>query len=393
MAQLDLHSASAAKRLAAKLVDGIPPALLTGIAALIAMPLIGYEQVSASSAVVDLSMFLIVTGAGSLLALVYWILLWGWEAKTGKTTGNLIFGIRTTNEEGLAPGWLAVFLRNLIIGLSGIVPVLGFVLVMISNLFDPSGKRQGWYDKAARTFVFDVRHGRDPLTTGGVGGPASFAPQVPAPALQPIASPVVAPAGATNSSGHVTMRPGTAPSAQEAGPSGEENAERGPAPSRFQPTDFAPEPAVSLPEKVPTGRTAPLPDLAPTHPDDDAGETVVSRRSPAVPVSKGIRIRLDDGRNLLLQSVALIGRNPAAGHTETAQLIPVEDEGRSVSKTHLHLRVEDGRLWVTDRYSTNGSAVTGVDGNRTALPGGQAYWVDAGSTVHFGDRSFRVERA
>lgn len=342
MAQLNLESGSAGKRLGAKLVDGILPALITGAAALIGMPLIGYEQVSASSAVLDLSMFFVVTGAGTLLALGYWIFLWGWEARTGKTPGNLAFGIRTTNEDGFAPGWLAVFLRNLIIGLSGIVPVIGFVIVMISNLFDPNGKRQGWYDKAARTFVFDVRRGRNPLVTGGINGPASFAPQAPLPAVQPISSPVV----------------------------------------------FSP-------EKVPTGSTAPLPDVETTHPDAEAGETIASRRRTAATAyaPAGVRIRLDDGRDLVLQSEALIGRNPSAKASEAVQLIPVQDDGRSVSKTHLHLRVEAGRLWVTDRHSTNGSAITGDGGERTTLPGGQPYWAAPGSTVHFGDRSFRVEQA
>ncbi|WP_323961087.1 FHA domain-containing protein [Arthrobacter sp. JZ12] len=357
MAQLNLENGSAGKRFGAKLVDGIPAALISGLAVAVAMPLIGYEQVSASSAVLDLSMFFVVAGAGNLLALGYWIFLWGWEAKTGKTLGNLLFGIRTTNLEGFAPGWLAVFLRNLIIGLSGIVPVIGFVLVMISNLFDGPDRRQGWYDKAGRTFVFDVRRGRNPLLTGGINGPSSFAPQPPPPALQPVSSPLV------------QREAVSAPMAPAPAPSG---------------------PSALAPEKVPTGRTAPLiPDLEPTHPDEEAGQTVVTRRAKP----RGVRIRLDDGRDLVLTSAALIGRNPAAKETETAELIPVQDEGRSVSKTHLHLRVEDGRLWVTDRHSTNGSAVTGVNGDRTTLAGGHPYWAEPGSTVHFGDRSFQVEQA
>lgn len=360
MAQLNLENGSAGKRLGAKLVDGIPPALISGLAAVVGMPLIGYEQVSASSAVVDLSMFFVVMGAGSLLALGYWIFLWGWEAKTGKTPGNLMFGLRTTNEEGFAPGWLAVFLRNLIIALSGIIPVLGFVIVMISNLFDSHGKRQGWYDKAARTFVFDVRRGRNPLLTGGINGPSSFAPPPVPPAVQPIQSPVVA---------------------------------------RPEPVARTAEPVLFQPEKVPTGRTAPLPDFGTLHPDEEAGETVMSRGSAPVKTyaepagRKAVRILLDDGRDLVLESVALIGRNPAGKDNEPAQLIPVKDEGRSVSKTHLHLRVEAGRLWVTDRHSTNGSAVRGADGERTPLPGGQPSWAPPGSTVYFGDRSFRVEQA
>lgn len=360
MAQLNLENGPAGKRLGAKLVDGIPPALITGVAAAVGMPLIGYEQVSASSAVVDLSMFFVVVGAGSLLSLGYWVLLWGWEAKTGKTPGNLLFGLRTANEEGFAPGWMAVFLRNLIIGLSGIIPLIGFVIVMVSNLFDSNGKRQGWHDKAARTLVFDVRRGRNPLETGGINGPSSFAPQPPPPALQPVSSPVA-------------PRP---------------EASAAPVPASD------PVPVVFQSEKVPTGPTSPLHDFGITHPDDDAGETVVSRRSAAPAAGPpAVRIVLDDGRDLVLQSAALIGRNPAARADEAAQLIPVPDEGRSVSKTHLHLSVEAGRLVVTDRHSTNGSAVTAPDGARTPLPGGQQHWAAPGSTVHFGDRSFRVEQA
>lgn len=408
MAQLNLENGSAGKRLGAKLVDGIPPALITGLAAVVGMPLIGYEQVSSSSAVLDLSRFFLVTGAGALLALGYWIFLWGWEARTGKTLGNLMFGLRTTNDEGFAPGWLAVFLRNLMIGLSGIVPVIGFVIVMLSNLFDSNGKRQGWYDKAARTFVFDVRRGRNPLVTGGINGPSSFAPEPPPPALQPVSSPVISRHEPSLPSQPHTALGSAQPGSAQTGSVQTGSAQSAPAPitpvgapfsttppesARPEPATFSPEPVVFQSEKVPTGRTAPLPDCDITHPDEAAGETVVSR--PAAPASyapSGVLIRLDDGRDLVLESAALIGRNPAAKENESAQLIPVKDEGRSVSKTHLHLRVEAGRLWVTDRHSTNGSAVTGADGERTPLPGGQPYWASPGSTVHFGDRSFKVEQ-
>ncbi|GAB3538375.1 hypothetical protein GCM10027403_24640 [Arthrobacter tecti] len=414
MAQLNLKNGSAGKRLGAKLLDGIPAALISGIAVVLALPLIGYEQISADTAVLDLGMFYVVSGIGSVVSLGYWIFLWGWEAKTGKTLGNLMLGLRTTNEQGFAPGWLAVFLRNLIIGLSGIVPVIGFVLMMVSNLFDSPEQRQGWYDKAARTLVFDVRAGRNPLVTGGIGGPASFAPEPPPPAVRAIPSPVT---------GHRTTAPEEAPTSSpqetsalasfesprqvESGPRAQPIRASEPAPASFAPpAPAAPTPAPAppeaappvaappvanppaaalLPEKIPTGRTAPLPENEPTHPDQESEETVATRRSG----ERGIRIHLDDGRNFLLRSTALIGRNPAG--TDNAELISVKDEGRSVSKTHLHLRVDDGRLWVTDRNSTNGSAITVQAGARIQLPGGEPYLAEPGSTVHFGDRSLRVE--
>ena len=107
-----------------------------------------------------------------------------------------------------------------------------------------------------------------------------------------------------------------------------------------------------------------------------------------------LRIRLDDGRDIELDRTVLIGRNPA-GHAgeDSAQLIPVADPGRSISKTHLHLLAGNGGVWVTDRDSTNGSSVTTPDGIRTALAAGEPTHVRPGSTVHFGDRSFYLGQA
>ena len=103
-----------------------------------------------------------------------------------------------------------------------------------------------------------------------------------------------------------------------------------------------------------------------------------------------LRIRLDDGRDIELDRTVLIGRNPA-GHPgeDTAQLIPVADPGRSISKTHLHLLAGNGGVWVTDRDSTNGSSVTTPDGIRppsrrgsppTSAPGPPSTSVTAPST-------------
>jgi predicted component of type VI protein secretion system len=76
-----------------------------------------------------------------------------------------------------------------------------------------------------------------------------------------------------------------------------------------------------------------------------------------------------------------------------SRLISVQDASRSVSKTHLHLRVSGEGLWVSDRNSTNGSAITSPGSARTQLLGGKPALAEIGSTVHFGDRSFVVGRA
>jgi predicted component of type VI protein secretion system len=107
-----------------------------------------------------------------------------------------------------------------------------------------------------------------------------------------------------------------------------------------------------------------------------------------------LRIKLDDGRDFQLDRNVLVGRNPV-GQTgeQQAQLLAVDDPGRSISKTHLHLLTDGPGVWVTDRNSTNGSAVTTPDGRRTPLQPGVPAFVSPGSTVHFGDRSFHLGQA
>jgi predicted component of type VI protein secretion system len=113
----------------------------------------------------------------------------------------------------------------------------------------------------------------------------------------------------------------------------------------------------------------------------------------AVPVAV-LRIKLDDGRDFQLDRNVLVGRNPVgqAGEQQ-AQLLAVTDPGRSISKTHHHLLTDGAGIWVTDRNSTNGSAVTTPDGRRTPLQPGVPAFVSPGSTVHFGDRSFHLGQA
>jgi predicted component of type VI protein secretion system len=113
----------------------------------------------------------------------------------------------------------------------------------------------------------------------------------------------------------------------------------------------------------------------------------------AAPVAV-LRIKLDDGRDFQLDRNVLVGRNPV-GQTgeQQAQLLAIDDPSRSISKTHLHLLTDGAGIWVTDRNSTNGSAVTTADGLRTPLQPGVPAFVSPGSIVHFGDRSFHLGQA
>jgi uncharacterized RDD family membrane protein YckC len=435
MAQRDLKDAAAFRRLVAKLVDVLPSTVLSGVLTAVGASTIRTQQVSAVAQQVDLTGFLVFSGVGTLLSLAYAIFIWGWEARTGRTPGNLLLGIRTTDEQGHPAGWLAIFVRGLLVAVAGIIPVVGSVLMLISNVFDPHGKKQGWHDKAAHTRVFDVRAGRNPLETGGIGGPASFAPSEPAPGLQPIASPVPGARAAGAQEPAVQPAPGSAPASVPASvpaavpasfrsdapddatsrplprvPQPAEHASTGSgmllpgpvplseAPDRRRDTppsaapgvvSFAPAPserAASVPAASAPAARVPAPAA---HPDDDVEQTrVTTGRAPGP-----LKILFDNGREVELRSHALIGRNPAGQNGEMIdQLIDFSDQGRSVSKTHLHVRVEGQGLWVSDRNSTNGSAITAPDGQRTPVRAGETLLAQPGSTVHFGDRSFLVVR-
>lgn len=111
------------------------------------------------------------------------------------------------------------------------------------------------------------------------------------------------------------------------------------------------------------------------------------------PAPEQVLLTFDDGQSTVLTGTLLIGRNPAPAPDEgPVDLFNVADLGRSVSKTHLSLTLAEGGLWVTDRHSTNGSAITGVDGGYRQLQPGVPEPVRFGESVHFGDRSFEVAR-
>jgi uncharacterized RDD family membrane protein YckC len=212
---LQLVPATAGKRLGAAVMDWLPP-----LAVLVITFALGFAGITRTRSggfiIYDTASLVLFGGIGLGLTLVYLFVVMAWEARTGKTLGNLLMGIRTADNDGYAPGAGPVFLRGLITG-AGIlltllvavlvvvfqwfgaaVFVLGplvlvgaawAVLVVVSNSWDKNGRLRGWHDAAAKTLAFDVKSGRDPITTGGIQGPYSFAP-LDLPPVQQVLSPV-----------------------------------------------------------------------------------------------------------------------------------------------------------------------------------------------------------
>ncbi|ABM09951.1 RDD family protein [Paenarthrobacter aurescens] len=440
--KLELAPASAGKRLGAAVLDWLGPVAV--LATTFAIGIAGITQTRRNGFIVyDTGLLVLLGSIGLGVTVIYTFVLLGIEAKSGNTVGNQLMGIRSADSDGYAPGAGVVFVRGI---LTGGLLVLGFivavilsalgaiglvlwialplmflgvvwaVLVVISNAWDNNGKVRGWHDKAAKSLVFDVNSGRNPVTTGGIQGPYSFAP-MDLPPVQPVASPVPSgPAPGPRLNAQAAPAPATAahatPVAPAVQPSHDPNQWRPPTapftpatpnaanPNAASPAVPAPHtPAPHIPAAQ-NGSPAPhsvtvapqQPTAAAAHPDDDVERTQM--RPGAARAQAVLRIRIDDGQDIQLGGSVLLGRNPAPQPGESVeQLLPVSDPGRSISKTHLHLRVDGDGVWVTDRNSTNGSAVTTPDGIQTRLHPGEASFVRPGSTVHFGDRSFHLGQA
>lgn len=427
---LQLVPAAAGKRLGAAVIDWLP-----GVAVLVVTFAIGFAGITRTRSggfiVYDTSSLVLFGGIGLGLTLGYLFVVLGLEARTGKTPGNLLMGIRSADQDGYAPGAGAVFLRGLITG-AGILlavlaavlvvvfkwfdaalPILGplllvggawAVLVVVSSRWDRDGGLRGWNDTAAKTLVFDVKAGRDPITTGGIQGPYSFAP-LDLPPVQQVLSPM---AGANVAQTPVHPAPGHQapghPAPVHAAPvhPAPHAPLQTPAAQPPAPAPQAPSPSAALPWQTlpysPPASFAPPPAaghrMPPPHVDDDVERTQVRPGTGGPAPVAVLRIRLDDGRDFQLDRSVLVGRNPVgqAGEQQ-AQLLAVDDPGRSISKTHLHLLTDGAGIWVTDRQSTNGSAVTTPDGLRTPLVPGVPTFVTPGSSVHFGDRTFYLGQA
>lgn len=355
-----LVNASAGKRLVARLID----ALLLVVVGAATTVIAGAQGPDGAVAPVVI--------AGSVVAVLVLLVQWWWEATRGRTVGGVTVGIRTVDAREAAPGWWRVLLRTAIVVVAGIVPVIGSLLVTVSSVWDRDRRRQGWHDKAAGTWVVDASLGRDPLPAAGQDGTPLRRSR------RSTSAPVEGQAGAVNAP---SMRGGSVAGASTAtegstatvAPTTASSASTAPAPSVIP---AVPAPAPSFASESPTGL------------DDDLEQTRMTR-----PRSTAWRLAFDDGSALTLRGEALVGRNPVNTPEEPdVLLVNLPDPGRSISKTHAHLSAHADGVWVTDRRSTNGTAVTPPSGDRAAVEPGVPVLAVDGALVHLGDRTIAVTR-
>ncbi|MGN8245121.1 RDD family protein [Cellulomonas soli] len=375
--------ASFARRVAAGLLDGLLAMLVVG-AALVAVgglaraglvEPVAQDPSGGRVSVGDVSPVLLVPVlAAGVLQVVQWLLhgLRGW------TVGRRLLGVRTLDAESRRPiGPLRVLLRGLVVAAGGLVLGVGSLVVLLSPLFDRSGRLRGWHDRAAGDEVLDVRGARDDALVVSSWSVPPLSPRVPGPPGELSLGPAPQEAGVVRGpiTGAQPVVSGTglvlAPLAQERqGPDLDTRAI-----PVVRPVTLAfglhPELEVTRPRRTP--------------------EQEAQVAAPSVAARVSADIEMTDGRRVTVLRTALVGRNPQA--EGDAQLIRVVDPGRSVSKTHLQIGVEPGGVWVCDRGSTNGTIVTLPDGAQVICGTDQQVRLREGSTVAFGDHGLRLLRA
>lgn len=427
---LGLRAAGRGARVLAALLEWVL-AVLIALPALIALTPVLVQVLSGEFDATEFFargdlVWLIVAGAASQgLMIAYTVVQLVLHGRKGVTLGKAVFGIRSINVRTLErPGfWRGAVVRYLVAVASFLVPLIGPLLVIVlSPLFDVERRGRGWLDLAAATWFVDVRRGLNPydskrmrIARKRVKTP-EHEEKAPLPSL---ATPVDrdAPAeyvpSARLSGGVIgAHRSASAPTADqpEAPVPGAmvsavppSLATGAPAPAFVPPVPAA---APVAPAAQPTPAPPPAPQAAPAPvpagpaPVTPGPEPVTPVSVPAAPAAAptapppGVRaiIVLDSGERVEVRGTTLFGRSPAAAAGETAaQLVPVLDETRSISKTHLAVMPARRGVFVVDRASTNGSSVV-RGGAETVLTAGQPVELQAGDTVRFGDRSLVVER-
>ncbi|PCN47872.1 hypothetical protein Csp2054_09670 [Curtobacterium sp. 'Ferrero'] len=164
-----------------------------------------------------------------------------------------------------------------------------------------------------------------------------------------------------------------------------------------------PEPAVSTlaspPQVAPGGPAAPT--SASSASDDgvvedgedvdgeDVDETRIVTKTPS---RSPFVLHFSTGERVDVHGTGLLGRLPRPQPGERFdELLTIHDPGKSVSKTHLELGRDGDDLWVSDRFSGNGTVVRHIDGSIRRCEPGRRYRVERGARVDVGEQFFLVQ--
>jgi len=402
------------RRVLAFLIDGAFGGVLTSI---IALPILWIVAASvAPGTTFELAGLpsALITLANGLYPLAMLVL----QAFTGFSLGKRIMGLRIVKVETLIrPGLGRMLLRGVIVGASNIVIGIGPLLVYLSPLWDPTKRLRGWHDRLSGTWVIDVTKGPNPLAknAGEIVDDVPVVQKTRRPAAAPDASAAPSPVPHAPVVEPIVQAPDAYSYAPPSVPAA-------PVPAAPAPSFAAPAPAFAVPlnpdvpsypfpsastaPEAPAAAVAPAPPAAPVAPieaipsfdplppfgGEDLDGTKLSNSVPAQALPTGtVTLLFDTGESYVIAGHGVLGRDPVSPYgAPRDQLVQVAGDTRSISKTHLEFEVQAGSIWVTDRRSTNGSAILRADGVESPITPGQRMTLRSGDRVRIGTRVFTL---
>lgn len=274
-------------------------------------------------------------GLASVFCLIQLIL----HGRRGVTVGKAAMRLRSVRlPEFGRPGFWRIVLRAVVLWASWVLPVIGPLVVLTSNLWHPRGRSV--LDRVAGCWLLDVRAGVDPFDETAMRR-ARRSLEEP---LRDVSEHL--PSLATVASGERPVLEERRSRAGIVGVSRQTWTER---------TDIAPPPVEAIAD-------------------------------PAAPF-----LVFEDGSTVIVPSYGFIGRMPEAPPGRPADvLLTLEDPQRLLSKTHVAFGVEAGTVWLVDQGSSNGTAIVAADGSESLLPSGSRVAVAHGTVVRVGSRMFQV---
>ena len=290
-----------------------------------------------------------------------------WEARTGRTIGNLALGLRASRQESpYAPGLARATSRALVLLAGHLVAGIGQWVVIGSVGGDRGPLRQGWHDKAGRAVVVDVRGPRAevgrvaaPMAAGQVPGGRALDGQV-------LGAQVL---GAQVRGAQV--RGAQVRGAQVLGGAG------------------AGAPVTGGPVAGGSGNGRP------TTPGRTTGAPVPATHAPAPQAPARPRtfvLTLDTGEAMSVSGPGVIGRAPRPRDGERCDhVVTIDDPERSLSRTHARFGIDARGFWVADAGSGNGTVAVLPSGQSLVVGPDSPTHVPSGSTIRIGDRTVLVE--
>jgi uncharacterized RDD family membrane protein YckC len=398
------------RRVVAFLIDGAFAGVLSTI---IALPILWIVAASAGPGTSSIDLVGLPSVLISLASGLYPFAMLLLQAFTGFSLGKRIVGLRIVKVETLIrPGIGRMLLRGVIVGASNIVPGIGPLLVYLSPLWDPTKRSRGWHDRMSGTWVIDVTRGPNPLAKDAgeivddvpvvektrrpraAAPDAQVTPVAQAPVVQLLSeapdafsappAPAVPVAAVPVAAAPVPAAPVPAVPVNPDVPSYPFPAASG---APVAPEAAAPAPAPAAPiEAVPS--FDPLPPFG----GEDLDGTKLSNSVPAQALPAGtVTLLFDTGESYVIAGHGVLGRDPVSPYGAAGdQLVQVGGDTRSISKTHLEFEVQPGSIWVTDRRSTNGSAIVRADGVESPITPGQRMTVRSGDRIRIGTRVFTL---